>query len=42
MNIQLAEMVKLQKARLDMGEGIDTVQKIGVVLNEVIDGEIDE
>ena len=39
MNIQLAEMVKLQKARLDMGESIDSVQQIGVV--NFVEGEID-
>jgi len=42
MNTQLAELVKLQKMRLDAGEDISTVQKIGVNFNEVIEAEINE
>jgi len=44
MNQQLAQLVKMQKARLDAGESIETVQQIGVNFNEhvteaeVIDG----
>ena len=42
MNSQLASLVALQKKRLDAGESIDSVQKIGIELNEVIEGEVSE
>jgi len=42
MNGQLAELVKLQKRRLDAGEDISTVQKIGISFNEdMIDAEVE-
>jgi len=43
MNMQLAQLVKMQKARLDAGEDISTVQKIGINLNsDAVDAEIEE
>jgi len=43
MNTQLAQLVKMQKARLNAGEDISTVQKIGINFNDdTIEAEIDE
>jgi len=44
MNQQLAQLVKMQKARLNAGESIETVQQIGVNFNsnDAIDAEIEE
>lgn len=39
MNQQLAQLVKMQKARLDAGEDLDSVQKIGVGL-DVVDATV--
>jgi len=42
MNTQLAQLVKMQKARLVAGEDISTVQQIGIAFNEqAIDAEIE-
>jgi len=41
LNAQLAEMVKIQKSRLDSGESLDDVQKIGINVN-IIDAEVEE
>ena len=43
LNMQLAEMVKIQKARLEAGESIDAVQQVGLtVCDDIIEGEVDE
>jgi len=43
MNSQLAQLVKAQKARLNAGEDISTVQQIGINFNgDAIDAEIEE
>ena len=43
MNTQLAQLVKMQKARLNAGESIETVQQIGVSFNgDAIEAEIEE
>ena len=38
---QLAEATKLQKARIDAGESISTVQRIGVSTDRIIDVEVE-
>ena len=40
MNRQLADLVIMQKRRLDAGESIDTVQQIGLNLGEALEGEL--
>jgi len=42
MNEQLAQLVKQQKARLDMGESLDSVQQIGVNFNDAIEVEVEK
>ena len=42
MNQQLAQLVKQQKARLEMGESIEDVQQIGINLNDAVEAEIED